>query len=119
MKIAIPTLGEKGLDEIVSQHFGRCETYTILDEKGLLIKIIENISSHNGGQGLPPELLQKNGINVLLCKGIGPMAIDLCKELNITVYVNSGKTVKEIFENWKRDSPLPASVDDSCEEHRS
>ena len=118
MKIAIPTLGKKGLDEIVSKHFGRCETYTILDEKGNLIKIIDNTSSHNGGQGLPPELLKNNEINILICQGIGPRALELCKQLNIIVYVNIGLTVKELFEKWKDSSCTPATKDDICEEHR-
>ena len=32
MKIAVPTMGEKGLEESIADHFGRCPTYTILDE---------------------------------------------------------------------------------------
>ena len=118
MKIALPTLGKKGLEEVVSEHFGRCDTYTILDDQGNFIKIIDNTSSHNGGKGLPPELLKKEDIDVLLCKGLGPRALNLCQQLEITVYVNSGKTVKEIFENWKNSSRSSATLNDICEEHR-
>ncbi len=119
MKIAIPTMGKKGLEEIVSEHFGRCDTYTFLDEKGNILEIIDNSSSHNGGSGLPPELLKENNVDVLLCKGLGPRALELCKELGITVYVDSGNRVKEIIENWKKKSPSPATMNDICEEHRS
>jgi len=120
MKIAVPTMGEKGDGEDVAEHFGRCPTYTILDENGNVIEIIRNASSHMGGTGLPPELLQQNGVNVLLCKGIGPRAIQLCKELQIDTYVvNSSTTVKDIYDQWKSNTLPKASLDDVCEEHRS
>jgi len=118
MKIAIPTLGKKGLEEIVAKHFGRCETYTVLDEKGNLIKIIDNNSSHNGGQKLPPQILKENDIDVLICQGLGPRALEFCQQLNIIVYVNSGLRVFEMFEKWKNSKKLPATTNDICEEHR-
>ena len=118
MKIAIPTLGTQGVDEIVSEHFGRCDTYTLLDDKGNLLKIIDNTSSHNGGVGLPPELLKEQNVDVLICKGIGPRALELCRELGIVVYVYSGNTVREIMQNWKNSTPSPATLNDICEEHR-
>jgi len=118
MKIAIPTMGDKGLEETVAGHFGRCPTYTMLDENGDIIEIIKNISSHMGGTGLPPELLQQNGVNILLCRGIGPSAIDLCTRLNIDTYVDSNTTVKTLYNNWKSNALSKASLDDSCEEHR-
>lgn len=33
MKVGIPTMGDSGLDESVSQHFGRASTFTIVDTK--------------------------------------------------------------------------------------
>ena len=119
MKIAIPTLGEKGLEETVSEHFGRCPTYTIMDNEGNIVTIINNTSSHNGGKDLPPELLQQNGINVLLCKGIGPRAIEMCNSFGIEVYVDSSSIVKEIYTKWKNNQLHKASLDDGCGEHHS
>ena len=118
MKIAIPTDGTKGLNENVAEHFGRCLSYTVLDENGNLIEIIENTSSHMGGEGLPPDLLKKNNIDVLLCRGIGPKAIELCNQFSIKTYVDNSKTVKEIFNNWKKNELSKATLDDSCKEHR-
>jgi predicted Fe-Mo cluster-binding NifX family protein len=119
MKIAVPTMGEKKLEEIVAEHFGRCPTYTILDETGNVIEIIQNTSSHMGGTKLPPELLQQNGINILLCQNIGPRAIEMCKEFQIDVYVDLSPTVKEIFNKWKNKKIKKATIDDCCEEHHS
>jgi len=116
--IVIPTNGKNGLKEVVAEHFGRCKTYTFLDEKGKLVKIIDNTSEHMGGVGLPPELMKKNGATILLCKSLGPRALELCKELSIEVYVNQKDNVKELFEEWKNKNLKKANINDVCEEHK-
>ncbi len=119
MKIVIPTDSKKGLDDQIAEHFGRCLTYTFLNEKGEVIEIIDNISEHSGGIGLPPKLMKEHGADVLLCKGIGPRAINLCKELEIDVYVYQVDTVKEIFNLWQNNKLKKAGEEDACEEHKT
>ena len=118
MKIIIPTDNKKGLQAMVAEHFGRCQTYTLLDEKGNVLKIINNTSEHMGGVGLPPELMKKNGANVLLCKELGPRALNLCQQLGINVYVCHSKTVSKIFEMWKNKRIKKAGLEDICGEHK-
>ena len=114
MKIVIPTNNKKGLDDEVAEHFGRCLTYTFLNEKGEVLEIIDNTSEHNGGKGLPPELMKKYESNILLCKGLGSRALDLCKEFGIDVFVYQTETVKDIFELWKNNKLELASEEDAC-----
>ncbi len=118
MKIVIPTNGKRGLEDTVAEHFGRCLTYTFLDEKGEVMEIIDNVSEHGGGQGLPPELMKEHGANVLLCKDLGPRALSLCGQLGIDVYVDRADTVREIFEAWKDDKIKKAGEGDVCEQHK-
>jgi len=118
MKIVIPTNSKKGLDDKIADHFGRCSTYTFIDEKGNLLKIIENVSEHGGGVVLPPELMKEHGANVLLCRELGPRALNLCRELGIEVYVSQAETVKEIFEMWQNNKLKLAGAEDACEEHK-
>jgi predicted Fe-Mo cluster-binding NifX family protein len=118
MKIVIPTNNKKGLNDKVADHFGRCLTYTFLNEKGRVVEIIDNISEHMGGNGLPPELMKKHGANILLCKDLGPRALNLCQELGIEVYVCQAETVKEIFEMWKNNKLKKAGAEDVCEQHK-
>jgi predicted Fe-Mo cluster-binding NifX family protein len=117
MKIVIPTNDKKELEDTIAEHFGRCNTYTFLDENGKVIEIIPNTSEHMGGIGLPPELMKKHGANMLLCRGLGSRALTLCKELEIEVYVCQAETVKEIFELWKNNKITKADIDDACKEH--
>jgi predicted Fe-Mo cluster-binding NifX family protein len=119
MKIVIPTEGKKGLEDNIAEHFGRCNTYTFIDEKGKIIEIIGNTSEHMGGIELPPELMKKHGADILLCKGLGPRALNLCEQLKIDVYVYQTETVKEIFDLWKNKKLKKANFEDVCEEHRA
>ena len=117
MKLVIPTNSKKGLDDQVAEHFGRCSTYTFLNEKGEVIEIIDNTSEHMGGVGLPPELMKKHGVDILLCRGLGSRAIDLCQELGIDVYVHQAEKVEDIFNLWKNNKLKKAGDEDACEHH--
>ncbi len=117
MIIVIPTNGNKGLEEETAEHFGRCNTYTFIDESGKVVEIIDNTSGHMGGTGLPPELMKEHGANILLCKSLGPRALDICKRLGIEVYVCREGSVRGMFESWKLNRAKKATLDDICEEH--
>lgn len=116
MRIAIPTEGNKGLQDTVSKHFGMCKTYTVLDENGNFIETIENTSSHFGGEKLPPELMNDHDINVLLCFGIGARALRLCKNFNIEVFIGYEMNVLEIFNKWKQGELVLADMMNACKE---
>jgi predicted Fe-Mo cluster-binding NifX family protein len=118
MRIVIPTDDKKGSDADVAGHFGKCGTYTFFDENGKMLEVINNVSEHMGGQGLPPELMKKHGADILLCKDLGPRALNLCRELGIEVYVDSAKTAKELFAMWKNNKLKKATTQDVCEEHK-
>lgn len=118
IKIAIPTNSRKGNDDTIADHFGRCNTFTFLDGTGNVVEIIDNTSRHMGGSGMPPELIKKHKANVLLCKDIGPKAIEMFNEFDIDVFTCSANTVKEIFNKWKNQKIKKAGLDDACEEHK-
>lgn len=118
MKIAVPTNSEKGLDDEIAKHFGRCPTYTFINEKGQITEIINNSGQHMGGIDSPPELIKKYGADVLLCRDIGPKAINLCKKLGIDVYVHDTQTVKEIFDMWQNKKIQKANLKDACKNHK-
>ena len=117
MKIVIPTEGKIGLEENVAEHFGRCATYTFLDEKGEILEIVANTSEHMGGIGLPPEIMKQHQADVLLCMGLGQRALVLCEKLGLEVYVFPAEKVREIFEKWKNKELKRAVLADACKEH--
>ncbi|MBN1156633.1 NifB/NifX family molybdenum-iron cluster-binding protein [Candidatus Woesearchaeota archaeon] len=117
MKIVIPTEGKDGESDLVSEHFGRCRTYTFLNDEGEVMEVIDNTSEHMGGTGLPPELMKLHGADILLCQGLGPRALSLCNEFGIEVYVGRANTVKDIFDKWKNKQIKKATNNDVCKEH--
>jgi len=87
MRIAIPTNDKQGLEGSTAEHFGRCRTYTIIDEQGAILEIIDNTSQHMEGQKMPPQLLKDNHVDMMICRELGPKAIDLCSSLGISIAI--------------------------------
>lgn len=118
MKIVVPTNGKKGMEDTVADHFGRCSTYTFLNEKGEVTDIIDNTSEHAEGSELPPELMKRHRANVLLCRELGPRALNLCGQLGIDVYTCRAETVREIFNLWENSEIKKAGAEDVCQQHK-
>ena len=117
MKVSVPTRDENGLDGIVEQHFGRAPMYTIIDTETGEVKVISNDSEHTGGVGLPPEHLHKNGVDIMLCGGLGFKAVRMFEEYGIEVFVGAGGTVRDTYEAWKAGKLQNATAENACSEH--
>jgi len=117
MKICIPTMGENGLDNQVGEHFGRVPTYTIVDLDTNEVKVIANTSEHMGGQGYPPEIMAREGVNAMVCRGLGRRAIMMFEELGIDVYIGASGTVKDVIDAFKQDRLQKANIDNACGQH--
>jgi len=117
MKVCIPTMGENGLDNIVGEHFGRVPTYTIVDLESENVKVISNTSHHMGGRADPPELMASEGVNVMICQGLGRRAINMFEELGIEVYIGASGTVKDAIDAFKNGKLQKATIDSACGKH--
>ena len=117
MKICIPTMGENGLDNLVGEHFGRVPTYTIVDLDTDDVKVIPNTSHHMGGQVDPPEIMAREGVNVMVCRGLGRRAITMFEEFGIEVYIGASGTVRDAITAFKQGRLQKAGMDDACGQH--
>ena len=117
MKICIPTIGNKGMDDVVGEHFGRVPTYTVVDLDKNEVKIIPNTSHHMGGHGDPPEIMLKEGVNVMICQGLGRRAIDMFEGFGIDVYIGAYGTVKDAVDAFKQGKLQKAGESDGCGKH--
>jgi predicted Fe-Mo cluster-binding NifX family protein len=118
IKVCVPTMGQNGLDELVSPHFGRAPTFTVVDTGTNAVKVIQNTSEHMGGAGKPPELMTAAGVQVMLCSGLGPRAIQMFEEYGVEVYVGASGTVRDTIQAWKNGLLRVATDRDACEMHR-
>jgi predicted Fe-Mo cluster-binding NifX family protein len=117
MKICIPTMGNNGLDDIVGEHFGRVPTYTVVDIDTYKVKIISNTSHHMGGVGDPPEIMAREGVNIMVCQGLGQRAISMFENLGITVYIGASGTVRDTVDMFKQGNLQKACESDGCGKH--
>jgi predicted Fe-Mo cluster-binding NifX family protein len=118
VKVAIPTMGNNGMDEYVSEHFGRAPTFTLVDLDTNKVRVIPNTSEHLGGTGYPPEILANAGVEVILCRGLGPRAINMFEQYGIEVHVGASGTVRDAIQAWQAGRLHVATDENACRMHR-
>ena len=110
MKLAIST--ESGN---VSAHFGRCPTYTLVDVEDAKIVAREEIPNPGHKPGFLPGYLAERGVECIITGGMGPRAMDLFAERNITTITGIQGPIEEILGKFLEDK-LEAG-DDLCDHH--
>lgn len=114
MKCAIPVDTNQGENSIVGQHFGKVPYYAIWDSETEKLEIIENMSNHRGGVGLPMEFLAKI-CNVVICKGIGAKAVSLGNQFGLQIFMGATGRVKDTISLFKEGKLYEATKDDGCQ----
>jgi len=110
-------MGNRGLDELVGEHFGRVPSYTIVDTETKEVKVIDNASHHMGGQGYPPEIIARTGAETMLCGGLGSRAINMFEQLGIMVYIGAHGTVENALQMFENGQLRPATDENACRQH--
>ena len=120
MKIVFPIdkFDEKNpLESKIARHFGPANFYLITDENGNFIKKIQNVSTHHGGDKLPPDFLSDYDVNIIICNDLGIKAIKRFDNLNIEVFITHENTVLKSFKTWQEDKLAKANSKNGCHGH--
>jgi len=117
MKVCIPAMGDKGMEDYVGEHFGRVHFYTLLDIETEKVEVLRNTSEHIDGQGYPPEILAKEEVDVMLCGAIGSRAIRMFEDLGIMVYVSAHGLIKDSIDMWKNNKFFAVTDKNACKQH--
>ena len=105
VRIAIPTKGQGGLEDVVSDVVGRANTFTIVDvEEGVIkkVKVLENpaVSYQHGAGPIVVKMLIDSGVNTVIAAEFGPGVSTLLDQHNVTkITVHAGKSVAESIED--------------------
>ncbi len=121
MKIGVPTMGDRGLEETVSGHFGRAPTFTVVDMSTNEVNVLPNTSEHFGGTKVAPEILAEAGAEVMICSGLGQRAVSMFEQFGVEVYVgvDSGEiTVDDAIRAFQAGLLHEATDKDACETHK-
>ena len=105
MLICIPTNGNAGLQDKVSDHFGSASFFTLYNSETDELNILENKNAHHShGTCHPMNQLSKHKIDCVVCGGMGRRAIEVLNFEKIKVYQSNAKIVEEIILEIKSDS---------------
>ncbi len=103
MKIAVTSTGGS-MDALVSEQFGRCQYFLIVDSETMKFEAISNLGEQiqSGAGPKAAELLINKGAQVLLTGYVGDKAEDALNRSGIKIvagYKNTIK-VKDAVENY-------------------
>jgi predicted Fe-Mo cluster-binding NifX family protein len=104
-KIAIPTQGKAGLDDVVSDVFGRANNFTIVNiDKGVIknIRLVDNpaVSYVHGAGPIVVKMLIDLEVNMVIATEFGLGVSTLLDQHKIAkITVNAGTSVSESVES--------------------
>ena len=70
----------------IFQHFGHTEQFKLYEVEGTEIKRISFLNTNGSGHGALAGLLKENGVDVLICGGIGGGAQNALNEAGIKFF---------------------------------
>lgn len=88
-RIAIPSMGNGGMDGQRAGHFGHCDVFTLVDVEDGAVKEVQTINNKEHVQGgcmVPVNLLAEHRVNALVVGGIGMRPLMGFRQVGIEVY---------------------------------
>jgi len=109
MKIAFAVNGEN-LKAEIAPHFGRAKNFLIYDTETKSFEVYSNPEIL--GKELPPDFLNRLGVDVVLAFSLGPMAFEKFKKFGIKTYKTKEGTISENIEFLEKTKLSPLSKED-------
>ena len=103
MRIAVPAESRNGLESPISQHFGRCPVFVMVDTEDGKVTSVEEIDNPFYGQHVPgqvPGFIQSQGADVILVGGMGHRALAFFEQCGIEAVTGAVGTVHQAIEEF-------------------
>ncbi len=97
MRIAISTDGD-----MVSAHFGRCPSFTIVDIENNKVAKKEVIDNPGHQPGAIPRFLHEKGVNRIIAGGMGMNAVNFFNQFSIEAMVGVTGTIDDVIEKLEK-----------------
>jgi len=117
-RIALPSMGNGGLDDQLSGHFGRCPVFTFMDVEGKTIKNVIKLNNpphYKGEHMLVVNLLKHNGVNVVIEGGIEKEHLTGLEQVGIKVYAGVVGTLEFNVNTFINGKLKPGKADIVCD----
>lgn len=93
MRVCIPTISEAGLDGRLSPHFGKAPYFTLADVEAGRVRALSNPNArHEEGRCDAVQAVRGMGVDVVVCRGMGPKALESLRRHGVAVLVTDGWT---------------------------
>jgi len=103
MRIAVSADNDRGLDSVVSPHFGRCPYFVLVDLEGREVKEVWTIANPFYGNHRPgqvPGFIHEQGADVMLTGGMGGRAIAFFRQYGVEAVTGAYGTVRTALEQY-------------------
>jgi predicted Fe-Mo cluster-binding NifX family protein len=103
MRVAVSADNDKGLDSVVSPHFGRCPHYILVDLEGQAVQQVTAVANPYYGQHRPgevPGFIRGQEAEVMLTGGMGRRAIGFFQQYGIEAVTGASGTVRRALEQY-------------------
>ena len=101
MKIAFTSDEKKGLDSVMSYHFGHCPYFVIVEvSDNNIVKKVENIENSYSGEHNPGELpafMHSLGINMIVTGGMGPKAQEFFTQYGVEPVIGTYGKIEDVL----------------------
>lgn len=101
MKIAFTSDEKKGLDSVISYHFGHCPYFIIveLDDENKVkeVKSIDNPYAKEHNPGELPSFMYNLNINMIVTGGMGPRAQEFFAQYGVKPVIGAYGKVKDVL----------------------
>lgn len=102
-------------DNQVTAHFGHCDIFVIYEISNGQIMNQEIVKNPPHQKGFLPMFLKNLGIDVVIAGGIGKMAVDLLKQVDIEVYLGVTGEAEDVIKKYLNNEL--DSVGEPCTDH--
>jgi len=97
--VAIPSIGDGGLNVDMNPRFGRCESFTFVELEEDEVKAVKTVKNRAanamGGVGVQAtQILGENKANSVIVGFLGPNASNALNALNIKIFQAPDETLK-------------------------
>lgn len=94
-------------NEMVSGHFGHCESFMIVETENNQIIKSESMPNPRHQFGFLPAFLADQGINVVICGGMGNRPFEVFNQKNVQVILGVKGDAKEAVDAYLNGSLKP------------
>ena len=118
IRLAVPSDGEGGIDDVRAGHFGHGDVFTCFDiEDGKIgnITIVANKEHVQGGCMVPVQLLAQKGVNAIVVGGIGMRPLMGFKQMGIDVFHDGERReIRPVVEDFAAGKLMQIKNDQVC-----